>query len=105
MHRDSEDLFLVGLLSVMDALLGMPMKEVLANLPLAKDVTSALIGRPSRLRPIFDVVLDYESGTWEQLIECAKAIRINENLVPNLYLRAVTWVDHIFDPLKGTLSA
>jgi c-di-GMP-related signal transduction protein len=105
MHTDSEDLFLVGLLSVMDALLGMPMKEVLANLPLAKDVTSALIGRPSRLRPIFDVVLDYESGTWEQLIESAKATRIDENSVPELYLRAVTWVDHIFDPLQGTLSA
>lgn len=105
MHADGEDLFLVGLLSVMDALLGMPMKEVLASLPLAKDVTGALIGRPSRLRPVFDVVLDYESGTWQQLMESARAARINENFVPDLYLRSVIWVDRIFEPLKGTLNA
>jgi c-di-GMP-related signal transduction protein len=105
MQADGEDLFLVGLLSVMDALLGMPMTEVLASLPLAKGVSSALLGRESRLRPIFDVVLDYESGTWEQLIESARAARINENFVPDLYLRSVTWVDRIFDPLQGTLSA
>ncbi len=64
-----------------------------------------MIGRTSRLRPIFDVVLDYESGTWEQLIESARTIRINEKSIPELYLRAVTWVDGIFDPLQGTLSA
>jgi EAL and modified HD-GYP domain-containing signal transduction protein len=103
MQADGEDLFLVGLLSVMDALLGMPMKEVLASLPLAKDVTGALIGRPSRLRPVFEVVLDYESGTWQQLMESARAARINENFVPDLYLRSVIWVDRIFEPLSHPL--
>lgn len=103
MPENAEDLFLVGLLSVMDALLGMPMREVLASMPLAKDVSGALLGRQCRLRPVFDVVLDYESGTWEQLVVSARAARINENFVPDLYLRSVTWVDRIFEPLNGTL--
>jgi c-di-GMP-related signal transduction protein len=107
MRKDAEDLFLVGLLSVIDALLGVSMREVLATLPLSKDVANALAGhsRPSRFRPIFDVVLDYESGTWEQLMDSAMALRLNETLIPDIYLQSVTWVDNIFLPLNGTLSA
>jgi c-di-GMP-related signal transduction protein len=98
MKADAEEMFLVGLFSVMDALLGMAMQEVLATLPLAKDVSSALVGQASRLRPIFDVVLNYESGTWEQLMVSARAISMSEMMIPDIYLQSVTWVDHIFLP-------
>ena len=39
----------------------------------------ALLGRPSRYRPIFEVALDYESGTSEQLAESAGRIGLHEN--------------------------
>jgi len=102
---DSEEVFLVGLLSVMDALLGMPMREVLTTLPLAKSISDALIGRENRLRPLFEVVLHYESGNWEQLQDFARAVGITEARIPDLYLESVTWVDRIFLPLNGTLNA
>ena len=66
MHREANELFLLGLLSVMDALLNMRMSDVLAEIPVGDEIKNALLGRDSRYRPVFDVVLDYESGTWEQ---------------------------------------
>jgi EAL and modified HD-GYP domain-containing signal transduction protein len=99
----AEDLFLVGLLSVMDALLNMPMPEALATMPLAPELYNALVGRASPLRPPFEVVLDYESGTWMQLAQSARAVRLNENFIPDLYLRAVTWVEQIFVPAETAL--
>jgi c-di-GMP-related signal transduction protein len=92
MIHDCNELFLVGLLSVMDALLNVPMPEVLAQIPVDDDIKNALTGRDSRYRPIFEVVLDYESGTWEQLAHSARHIGLHENFLPDLYLCSVQWV-------------
>ena len=51
--------------------------------------------RPSRYRPIFEVVFDYESGTWEQLEESCRRWALRENFLTDLYLQAVRWVSDI----------
>jgi c-di-GMP-related signal transduction protein len=56
------------------------------------EIKRALLGFPSRYRSILGVVLDYESGTWEQLANSSHAIGMNENLLPDLYLRSGEWV-------------
>ena len=85
MGREADELFLMGLLSVMDALLNMRMSDVLAEIPVGQEIKKALLGYPCRYRFVFEVVLDYESGTWEQLANSSRAIGINENLLPDLY--------------------
>ena len=92
MRREADELFLMGLLSVMDALLNMRMADVLAEIPVGEEIKEALLGFPSRYRPVFEVVLDYESGTWEQLANSSRAIGMDEDLLPDLYLRSVEWV-------------
>ena len=95
MHRETNELFLLGLLSVMDALLNMSMVDVLAEIPVDNEIRKALLGRPSRYRPIFEVVLDYESGTWEQLAHSARHVGLHEQFLPDLYLRSVRWVTEV----------
>ena len=92
MRREADELFLMGLLSVMDALLNMRMADVLAEIPEGEEIKEALQGFPSRYRSVFEVVLDYESGTWEQLADLSRAIGMDEDLLPDLYLRLVEWV-------------
>lgn len=95
MHREAHELFRLGLLSVMDALLNVAMSDVLAEIPVDEDIKKALLGRPSRYRPIFEVVLDYESGTWEQLAHSSRRIGMPENFLPDIYLRSVKWVTDV----------
>jgi len=95
MLRDTNELFLLGLLSVMDALLNVSMADVLAEIPVNEDIKKALLGKPSRYRPIFEVVLDYESGTWDQLAHSARHIGLHEHFLPDLYLRSVRWVTEV----------
>ena len=95
MLRETNELFLLGLLSVMDALLNVPMAAVLQDIKVDEEISKALQGRDSRYRPIFEVVLDYESGTWEQLAESCSRIGLHENFLPDLYLRSVTWVSDV----------
>jgi EAL and modified HD-GYP domain-containing signal transduction protein len=95
MYRETNELFLLGLLSVMDALLNMRMLDVLVEIPVGEDIKKALLGKPSRYRPIFEVVLDYESGTWEQLAHSARHVGLHEEFLQDLYLRSVRWVTEI----------
>lgn len=95
MFREANELVLLGLLSVMDALLNVPMFDVLAQIPIDDAIKMALLGRPSRYRSIFEVVLNCESGTWEQLTESAGPIGLHENLLPDLYFQSVRWVGEV----------
>jgi c-di-GMP phosphodiesterase len=89
------DLFLVGLLSLLEPLLGVPMAEVLNGLPVDQEIKNALRGLPSRFRGLFELTLDYETGTWEQLAESAKAAGLDEGSIPDLYSNALAWADGI----------
>src|SRR5258707_5016038 len=89
------DLFLLGLLSLLDAMLDIPIAQVLAGLPVDEEIRNALNGRPSRFRPLLAVVLDYETGTWEQLEESARAAGLDETLIPEIYSSALAWADGI----------
>jgi len=95
MLRDTNELFLMGLLSVMDALLNMRMADILEEIPVNEEIKKALLGKSSRYRPIFEVVLDYESGTWEQLAESARRIGLLEEFLPDLYMQSVRWVSEV----------
>lgn len=95
MIRETNELFLLGLLSVMEALLNVPMAEVPAEIPVNDEIKHALLGFPSRYRPIFEVVLDYETGTWEQLAISSRGIGMHENFLPDLYLKSVRWVTEV----------
>jgi c-di-GMP-related signal transduction protein len=76
-------------------MLNMPLPEVLAGLPVEAEIRNALNDRPSRFRALFEVVLDYETGTWEQLEESARAAGIDEAMIPDLYSKALAWADGI----------
>jgi hypothetical protein len=88
----------------MDALFNVPMEEVLSEIPVDEAIKNALLGLPSRFRPIFDVVLDYESGTWKQLAHSARAIGLHENFLPDLYLQSLKWVNEILLETSRSLS-
>ena len=88
-------MLLLGLLSLLDAMLNMPLPEILAGLPVDAEIRNALNGRPSRLRSLFEVVLDYETGTWEQLSESCQAAGLDEAIIPEIYSAALAWADSV----------
>ena len=85
------DLFLLGALSLVDAMLDQPMSEVLAELPLPDDLAMALEGRSTILRPVLDLVLNYERGNWTACSEISTTLGVTEAAVFQRYREAVSW--------------
>ena len=82
------ELFLMGLLSVADALLDRPMEKVLEELPLASDIQTALRGGENRFRSVFDIILAYEQGIWNEVSRAARRLDLKEVLLPGCYMKA-----------------
>ncbi len=104
-HR-SQELFLLGLFSVIDAILDRPLEEILKDLPLADEIKDALSGKPNRLRAVFDYVLAYEKGDWDRVSELAVALGLSdESGVPAIYLHAVHWAQKSFGEVSAGREA
>lgn len=89
------DLFLMGLLSGMDAILDLPMSAILADIPVEDEIKKALLGNPGYFRDVLEIAMSYETGTWKQLIESAKQARVHEEVVPDLFLQSLTWAGQV----------
>jgi EAL and modified HD-GYP domain-containing signal transduction protein len=65
-RTDPSTRFLLGLLSRMDVLLGLPMREVLDTIPVSADVRDALLLGNGPLAPTLALAESYEHGAWEE---------------------------------------
>jgi len=77
--------FTVGLISILDALIDMPLSEVLAALPLAAESKLALSNHSGLLGETLRNVLDYEQGRWDRLDNADGA------KLQNAYVSALQW--------------
>lgn len=85
------DGFLLGMCSLLDAILEVPMTTILAHLPLPEDADAALRGDDNRSRQLLDCVIAYEHGDWERYVELAGQAAIDTNAVPSAYGKALQW--------------
>jgi c-di-GMP-related signal transduction protein len=93
-HGES-DLFLLGLLSLLDAMLEMPMPEVLERVPLDHETKAVLLGQASRLRPVFQLILAHESGEWEAAEQLSTNLSLDSDEVAGLYWTAQQWAREV----------
>jgi c-di-GMP-related signal transduction protein len=93
-HGES-DLFLLGLLSLIDAMLEMPMAAVLEKIPLDHETKMVLLGRPSLLRPVYQLMLAHESGEWEAAKLLGEKLNLNSDEVAGFYWQAQQWAREV----------
>jgi EAL and modified HD-GYP domain-containing signal transduction protein len=85
------DLFLLGLLSLMDAILDMPMVGVLANIPVAPEITAALLGESNKFRKVLDLVQAYDCGDWVRSSALSQELQLDVEQLSTDHLKAVQW--------------
>jgi EAL and modified HD-GYP domain-containing signal transduction protein len=98
---DSGTGFLLGICSLLDAILEQPMEIVLGELPVKAEVRAALLGEQNNRRALLDCVIAYERGDWERSEELASRARLNGAVLPGAYSEALTWARDLNAPGKS----
>ena len=89
------DLFLMGLLSLMDVILEVPMAKILEHVALDQDMKSVLLGTPSPLEPFYRLMLAQESGAWKDAAELSAQLHLGEKDSTASFWEAVQWARQI----------
>ena len=95
MAAHSNDLFLLGLLSVMDAILDQPLAAILAELPVRNDIKEALLAQSGLYRDMLDLATAHERADWEAISLLAPRLGLNEDQLPEIYFSAVDWASSL----------
>lgn len=93
LERSAEELFLVGMCSLLDAILDRPLKDILDELPLSETVKGALLGESNPYRSVYECMLAYERGLWNEVTDQAMTLSIDESKLPELYVSTISWVN------------
>lgn len=89
--RGDSDLFLMGLLSLIDAMLEIPMQDILERISLDQATKAVLLGEPSPLQPVFQLILSHEGGQWEQAGRISRSLGLDPETVADQYWEAQQW--------------
>jgi c-di-GMP phosphodiesterase len=102
-RANKEKYFTAGLLSVIDAMMDLPMAEILAELSLDKDIHDALLDPESEgeIARLLSVVLAYEAADFALLEDMSS----NPSLVGNSYRAAVSWANEMAKSLRASALA
>jgi len=83
--------FLLGMCSLLDAMLGRPMAEIVAELPLSASLRDALQGQPNTLRSILDTVVAHERGAFAECETLGAVAHVDARMIPGAFLEALRW--------------
>ena len=88
---ESSEAFLVGLFSLLDAMLGRTMAAAIEKLPLSETASAALRGQSNELRAVLDAVVSYERGQWDQATVAIEHAGLSDAALPEAYTHALKW--------------
>ena len=98
----SVDMFLIGMLSTIDVILGQPLSGILRELGVSREIAAVLLNAPKLLDSgrlpeagcaglIFGLVLAYEHATWGAIDQHAGDLGLDPAVLPEIYEQAVAW--------------
>lgn len=92
----SSELFLMGLFSVLDLILNMPMEEALSKIHVSKEISEALVHQRGELAPLLDFMLQYEAAGWQEVSRQMIVMNISMDAVYAAYIESVRWYKDVF---------
>jgi EAL and modified HD-GYP domain-containing signal transduction protein len=94
---DQERHYIVGLFSVLNAIMSAPMQVILQSLPLTYEIGDALVGQRGRLGEVLRCVLAYEKGRWGE----AQRQGLTPTDLTQAYLQAIEWAQEVQAQLRA----
>ncbi|MFZ5426652.1 MAG: EAL and HDOD domain-containing protein [Thermodesulfobacteriota bacterium] len=85
----SENLFTLGLFSLLDAMLQSPMEEIIGKLPLETEVKDALLGMEGGLQAWLDMAKCFEQGDWAGLERALGTLGVPAEVAAESYGQAM----------------
>ena len=92
---DQDNLFIVGVFSLLPAFLEMPMEQVLERIVIPEKLVDALADRSGIYGPFLALTEAVESGDTAQLERLTSSLMLTPEQVSQAHLQALAWVEQL----------
>ncbi|MGN1147328.1 MAG: EAL and HDOD domain-containing protein [Lachnospiraceae bacterium] len=87
----SSELFLMGLFSVLDVILDIPMAEALKIVKVSKNVSDALVDKKGPFALVLEFISQYENANWQEVSRLMILHDIDMQAVYDAYIKSLQW--------------
>jgi len=91
--HDRDNLFIVGVFSLLDSILKMPMETVLDKIQLPETVSEALLTRSGIYGPFLQLTEACEDSDSRRILEIAELLQFDASKVNECHITALAWVE------------
>lgn len=95
-HLSGASLFIVSLLSLMGAILNIPLPTLMQQISVPDEIADAVLGEPNALRRCHDLVVAYEAGDWASCETLRQELHIHREHLRPAYLEALQWARRLY---------
>lgn len=91
----AQDMFLLGLFSLLDVILEKPLEEALKEISTSDMVREALLYGRGEGEILYKTILSYEKGQWDQVLIYMEKLNISRRVIIKSYIKALKWYTEI----------
>ena len=93
LNLNPNEQYLLGMFSLLDAILQTPKPIVVDALPLRTEAKAALLGKANDSALPLTLIQNYEGGNWHVCEEVARRAAVTEEVLTSFYLDCVRWAE------------
>lgn len=93
--HDRDNLFIVGVFSLLDAILKMPMENILEKIQLPETVTEALLTRGGIYGPFLALTEACEGADEKRILELSELLQFDAEKVNQCHVSALAWAESL----------
>ena len=91
--HEKDSLFIVGIFSLLDALLNIPIEQAIAQLNLNEALTQALVGDTGPYAPYLRLAIACEKDDQTQISHLASVVQLDVNTVNIMHVKTLIWAE------------
>jgi len=93
--RNPQQVFMVGMLSLLHIALEMPKEQMLEDIPVADDIRTSLLTRHGVYSDLLRFYENYEYANWEAVSQFVEENKLDSSLVNDAYIASVKWYNDL----------
>ncbi len=94
-EKERNEMFLVGLFSLLETIMNAPMEEILNKLPIEQGIYTALVKKNNSYARYLQLIIAIEKNDLEELKKLSKDLTVRSQLLKDCYMLAVKYTNSV----------
>lgn len=96
LSREADDLYMFGLMSLMNAITDMPFEEIVKLTNISSNIADPLIKRHGTYWDLISIIIHLERSEWDSFFKVAEMYNLSEAQIAGAYMDAIEWAGKLF---------